>query len=316
MKPPLSWHGGKSRLAPFILAHFPAHRTFVDVCGGSGAILLAKEPSPVEVFNDIDGSIINLFRVIRDPRLSRRLRKACDGTLYSRAEFDLAQEPTDDPVERARRFLVRQRMGRSGLGLRWSYCVEDSRRGMASVVGRWHALMARLAGLHKRLRSVQIEHADWREILDRYDGDGTLFYVDPPYLEDTRIGGRYSHEITRRDHDELVERLLRLKGMVVLSGYQHPSYQPLESCGWQRRSYNVIAHSSDTRTRRVEQLWLSPTVLDRKLSGADRMRSGAYRTHVARVKSAEAALTTAITRLRLHDERVTISAVVSMVNEP
>ena len=106
------------------------------------------------------------------------------------------------------------------------------------------------------------------------------------------------------DHSELVERLLQLKGMVILSGYQHPSYQPLEASGWRRRSYNVAAYSSDTRTRRVEQLWLSPTELGREPSSSDRRRGVAYRTHLARVKSTEAALTEAIRRLRQKEERV------------
>jgi DNA adenine methylase len=132
-------------------------------------------------------------------------------------------------------------------------------------------------------------------------------------VPETRIGGRYPHEMTRGDHDELVERILLLKGKVVLSGYQHPSYQPLESCGWLRRSYNVPAYSSDARSRRVEQLWLSPTVLGREPSATDRRRSAAYRTHLTRVKSTEAALAEAIRRLRLQSGRVTISAVASMV---
>ncbi len=314
LNPPLSWHGGKSRFTSNILALFPEHHTYCEVFGGSAAVLLAKEPSKVEIFNDVDDSLVNLFRVIRDPDLCDRLQKACQGTLYARSEFKLAQEPTFDPVERARRFLVRQRMSRSGLGERFSYSVVDSRRGMASVVRRWQAVVERLSLLHQRLRTVQIEQADWREILDRYDGDGTLFYLDPPYVPETRIGGHYPNEMTRSDHDELIQRILCVKGMVVLSGYAHPSYQPLESCGWIRRSYDVVAYSSDTRTRRVEQLWLSPTVLGRKSSSTDRMRSGAYQTHRSRVKSTESVLTAAIGRLRLNDERVTISAVASMVS--
>jgi DNA adenine methylase len=313
LNPPISWHGGKSRFTSNILAVFPEHRTYVEVFGGSAAVLLAKEPSRVEVFNDVDGDIVNLFRVLRDPNLSPQLQKACAATLYARSEFILAQEPTDDPVERARRFLVRQRMSRSGLGARWSWVVDDSRGGMASVVRRWQATEERLSALHQRLRTVQIEQADWREILHRYDGEGTLFYLDPPYVPESRIGGHYLHEMTRCDHDDLIRQILRVKGKVVLSGYQHPSYKPLESCGWVRRSYEVPAYSSDTRSRRVEQLWLSPTVLGREPSGVDRMRSGAYRTHHHRVKSAETQLTTAIIRLQLQDERVTISAVASMV---
>jgi hypothetical protein len=143
--------------------------------------------------------------------------------------------------------------------------------------------------LHQRLRDVQIERDDWREILDRYDGPRTLFYMDPPYEQSTRVCGRYPHEMTRHDHDEPVERILGLKGMVVLSGYQHPAYQPLEACGWRGRSYNVAAYSSDARTRRVEQIWLSPTALGRQPSAADRMRRGAYQAHLVQVKSTEKA---------------------------
>ena len=215
LSPPLSWHGGKSRFTSNILALFPEHHIYCEVFGGSGAVLLAKEPSRVEIFNDVDDSLVNLFRVVRNPRLCRQLQKACANTLYSRAEFELAKEQVDDPVEHARRFLIRQRMSRSGLGERWSYSVEDSRREMASVVRRWEAGIERLSGLHERLRTVQTEQADWREILARYDNAKTLFYLDPPYQHDTRNGGGYSFEMTRGDHSELVERLLRLKGMVV-----------------------------------------------------------------------------------------------------
>jgi DNA adenine methylase len=311
--PPISWHGGKSRFAPKIVALFPEHQTYCEPFGGSAAVLLAKEPSRVEVFNDVDDSLVNLFRVIRDPDLCAQLQTACESTLYSRSEFNLAQEMVDDPVERARRFLVRQRMSRSGLGERFSYSVEDSRRGMASVVRRWQATIQRLSGLHERLRTVQIEHADWRQILDRYDCDGTLFYLDPPYAQETRIGGRYPHEMTPPEHDDLVQRLLRLKGMVVLSGYMHPAYEPLEVCGWLRRPYGVIACSSDKRAKRIEQLWLSPTAIGRKSTGRDRMRSGAYQSHLVRVKSTEKALIGAIQRLRLSGQRPTMTATASLI---
>jgi DNA adenine methylase len=313
MKPPLSWHGGKSRLAARIIALFPEHQTYCEPFGGSGGVLFAKKPSPVEIFNDIDDSLVNLFRVLRDPALCDQLRKACESTLYARSEFDLAQEPTDDQVERARRFLVRRNMSHSGLGQQWSYCVKNSSAGMASVVRRWQASIERLPALHQRLRNVQIEHDDWREVMDRYDSPGSLLYLDPPYVPSTRICDRYPHEMTQGDHEELVQRLLRVRGMAVLSGYRHPAYQPLEACGWRRRSYDVVAYSSDTRAPRVEQIWLSPAALGSRPSATDRRRGAAYRTHRARVTSTEAALTEAIRRLRQKDERVTISGVASTV---
>jgi DNA adenine methylase len=313
LNPPLSWHGGKSRFSSKIIALFPEHHTYCEVFGGSGAVLLAKGPSSVEVYNDIDAGLVNLFRVIHDPRLCRKLERACVNTLYSRAEFDLAREPSDDPVERARRFLIRHRMSRGGLGEQWSFTVKDSCQGMASVVRGWLAVIGRLSRLHERLRTVQIEQADWREILDRYDSPETLFYADPPYLFETRIGGRYPHEMTRSDHDELIQRILMVKGMVVLSGYQHASYKPLEACGWVRRSCKVIAHSSDKRSRRVEQLWLSPAVIGRSPNGHNRMQGGAYWTNLARVRATEEALRAAIERLRTNQERVTIAGVGAIV---
>ena len=130
----------------------------------------------MEVFNDLDEELVNLFRVVRDPALCAQLQKACQSTLYARAEFDLAQEPVDDPVERARRFLVRRNMSHSGLGQQWSYSVQNSSAGMASVVRRWQAAIGRLSKVHERLHNVQIEHDAWYAVVERYDSPRTLFF--------------------------------------------------------------------------------------------------------------------------------------------
>jgi DNA adenine methylase len=259
---PLAWLGGKSRLATRIVEMFPDHQQYCEVFGGSGAVLLAKPPSKVEVFNDVDDSVVNLFRVLRDPRRARRLQKACEFTLYSRSEFELAKEPVDDPVEKARRFLVRMRMSWGGLGKRWSFSITASARGMSSVVSVWNSMVEGLPQVHQRLRRVEIERDDWRKALARYDGPEALLFCDPPYQPATRVGGHYHHELTREDHQDLVKRLLRLEGMVVLAGYDNPDYKPLESCGWLRRSHEVAAQSSEKRSKRVECVWLSPSVAD------------------------------------------------------
>jgi len=109
MRPPITWHGGKARLAPAIIAQFPPHRAYVELFGGSGAVLLAKPRSRIETYNDLDGGLVNLFRVLRNEDTFELLARALSFTPYSRVEFDLAAEPTDEPVERARRFIVRQR---------------------------------------------------------------------------------------------------------------------------------------------------------------------------------------------------------------
>ncbi len=314
---PLTYFGSKSRLAARIIAHFPPHHTYVEPFAGSGVCLLSKEPSRVEVFNDINGEVVNLFRVIRNPAQFQRLRAAAEATLYSRSEFELAFRQSKDPVERARRFLVRQRQSRTGLGERWSYCKADSAVKMASAVRRWRAGIDRLPAIHQRLKTVQIEQADWRVILDRYDSDGALFYLDPPYPSSVRISGGYDHEMSLRDHRDLVHRVLKLKGKVVLSGYANPIYRPLEIAGWAKRFLDVPAYSSDRRTRREECLWISPVAVKRPKeptgSPAERMRAGAYATHRARVSQTEAKIRAVIGDLRDRSEPVNITLVAAIV---
>src|ERR1019366_8328822 len=94
---PVTWHGGKSKLSAKIVGYFPAHQTYVEPFGGSAAVLLAKEPSKVEVYNDLNGQLVNLFQVLRDSKLHKRLQRAFENTQYARSEFQLSKEPSDDP---------------------------------------------------------------------------------------------------------------------------------------------------------------------------------------------------------------------------
>jgi len=188
VRPPVTFFGSKARSAKRIIAHFPHHVTYCDVFAGSAAVLLAKDASDVEVLNDANGDIVNLFRVLRDPSLFQQLKIIAEPTLYARAEFDLAGELAAEPVERARRFLVRQRQSRAGLGMQWGFCRADSKVNIASVVRRWQAGLERLPAVHARLQGVQIEMSDWRVIIDRYDSAETLHYLDPPYLPSVRVG--------------------------------------------------------------------------------------------------------------------------------
>ena len=321
ISPPITWFGGKSKLAARIIEHFPAHRTYVEPFGGSAAVLLAKPPSPVEVYNDVDGDLVNLFRILRDRDQSIRLHEACETTLYSRAEFDLARQPSDDPVEAARRFIVRQRQSHGGLGRSWSYCVADAQGGMSSAVRRWLVGIERLPAIHRRLRHVQVEAADWSEVMARYDRPETLHYLDPPYATDTRVGGGYRHEMDDQGHRRLVDAVLSLSGMAVLSGYSCDIYLPLEKNGWQRVDYDVPAYMSPSRDRRRESIWLSPSVLSARtatprsvdsLSDTDphtAMRTGAYHAHSVRVSDTERRLREAIAKLLEEGGRVSKSEV-------
>jgi len=255
-RPLVRWHGGKWRLAPWIIAHFPEHRIYTEVYGGGGAVLLRKPRSYAEVYNDLDESIVNLFAVARDrgEELKRRLIL----TPFSRVELFRAyrDEPSEDPIERARRLVVRCFMGFGSNGHhRITGFRSNSNRSGTTPAHDWRNYPAALDATIERLRGVVIECNDAREVLRTHDGAQTLHYVDPPYLmsalSDTYK--RYAHEMTEADHIALAEELKALNGMVILSGYQSDLYRQLYS-GWHSVSCEALADGA--RLRR-EVLWLN-----------------------------------------------------------
>jgi DNA adenine methylase len=183
-------------------------------------------------------------------------------------------ENVDDEVIQAYRWFVVARMSFSGqFGASWGYSITKANRGMAGSCSRWLGVLEILPAIHERLMRVQIDHTDCRDVIKRFDTEQTLFYIDPPYVLETRKSGGYRHEMTLEDHQELVALLLDLKGKVILSGYNHPVYGPLEAAGWERKDYKTVCFAAG-RTRangilgvgaakrlqpRVESLWISPS---------------------------------------------------------
>lgn len=263
-----------SKLLPLI----PLHYTYVEVFGGGASLLFAKAPSPVEVYNDIDGGLVNFFRVLRDPRQFKKFYQLVQLTPYSRAEYRYCQESwqdQDDPIERAYQWYVLARMSFSGqFGGGWSAAITSSGRGnMAKTCARWLGIIELLPEIHQRIMRVQIECQDWRNILDVYDTLGTSFYLDPPYIPEVRIGGkRYTHEMSQEDHVELVTKLLAIQGKCMLRGYAHSIYSPLEKAGWERKDWPTVCYAA-AKTKatgilgpgaalkmqpRIASIWLSP----------------------------------------------------------
>jgi DNA adenine methylase len=243
MRSPLEYFGGKGRLVKKLLQFIPKHRTYVEVFGGGGSLLLAKPPSPVEIYNDINGDLVNLFRVIRDPEKFKEFHRQVSLIPYSREEFNYYcdLEPKDD-IERAIKTFIMFRQSMGGTGDGWGYVIKQSRRGMASVVSKYLSIIEELPLIHQRLFRVQIENDDFRKIIQRYDYEDAFFYNDPPYLPQTRRQREYEYEMTEEDHKDLVELLLNIKGSAMLSCYYHPIYEPLIKAGWQRRDFRVVCH--------------------------------------------------------------------------
>ncbi len=262
--PVLRYHGGKWKVAPWIIGHFPPHRIYVEVFGGGAGVLLRKRPSEVEVYNDVDGDVVNFFRVLREQ--PETLARLVSMTPYARAELESAWEPCEDPVEQARRFLVRSWLSIGGPTTQWRSGFRFRREKTRSLLERWNALPEIILSTAERLKRVIIEQADYRRILKRYDSPETLFYCDPPYHPDTRSQwGRfqkaYRFEFSEDDHRALAEALHAVRGMVVLSGYAHPLYERLyERQGWARFDLPTVNQNG---RRVVESLWLNPSALRR-----------------------------------------------------
>jgi DNA adenine methylase len=220
------WYGGKFSHLNWLLPLLPEAQHYCEPFAGSAAVLLNREPAPVETYNDIDGEVVNFFRVLRDQKDA--LIEAIGLTPFARAEFELAfsqPEPGISDVERARRFFVLARQIRTGLAQRasagrWAHCVLTSRAGMAGAVSRWLGSVEGLSEIVQRLLRVQIENSPAIEVIKRYDSDQTLFYCDPPYPHDSRGDNKaYAYEMSDHDHRELAEVLRHVRGKVAVSGY-------------------------------------------------------------------------------------------------
>lgn len=251
-------------LAEWIIDHFPEHRVYVEPFGGAASVLVRKNRSYAEVYNDLDKQAVNLFRVLQDPPKAKRLIELLNLTLYAREEFELAFEPIKGDVENARRLVVRSFMGfgsdacgkatASSRGFRPSTGFRAVSNASGTSPARdWANYPTALGILVERFRGVVIECRDALECMSQHDSPETLHYVDPPYIHSTRTTqrGKYNHEMTDADHRKLVQFLGKLKGAVIVSGYDHEIYHKL---GWETIKRKAFA---DGAAERVECLWLN-----------------------------------------------------------
>lgn len=257
-RPVLRWHGGKWLLAPWIIGFFPRHRIYVEPFGGAASVLLRKERAITEIYNDRDGDLVAMFRVLRER--PDDLRRALALTPFARDEYKVLYLPSDDPVEAARRFIARSFMGQSSKGaLRKSGF--DTRVNEDAFVSRLRSLVEvpdEVLLVAGRFSLVVIENDDAMRIIARHDRADALIYVDPPYFPETRKTGVYRHEFLADDHVALLDALKALQGMVVLSGYPHPHYDDALT-GWARFERKALADGARPRT---EVVWINAACAD------------------------------------------------------
>jgi DNA adenine methylase len=256
------WYGGKYSHLDWLLPLLPVSTHFCDVFGGSAAVIINREPSPIETYNDIDSELVNFFRVLRNHK--QELVEAIGLTPFSREELATACDKSQKDLtelERARRFFVRARQVRTGLAQtasvgRWAHCLLTSRAGMAGAVSRWLGSVEDLPEIAQRLLRIQIENAPALEVIGRYDSPETLFYCDPPYVHTTRGDSKaYGYEMTDENHISLSEKLNSIQGKAAVSGYDGSLYEKLFK-NWNRvESPAKICHS--VKQERTEVLWLN-----------------------------------------------------------
>jgi DNA adenine methylase len=271
LRSPIVWFGGKGMMVAKLLPLIPPHRIYVEAFGGGASLLIAREPSEIEVYNDLNSGLVNFFRVLRDVKKFGTFERKANLMPYSREEFDHCKQTwatEQDAIERAFRWFVIARMSFGGIfGSSWSFGLTGSARGMASHVSRWLGAVEKLPEVSARLLRVQIEHKNALDLIRCYDTPETFFYLDPPYVLSSRKCGGYEHEMSDADHQQLVGLLLDVKGKVLLSGYATPLHEELERAGWQRKDWQVTCHvSGKTRAtrglsaeakKRVESVWFN-----------------------------------------------------------
>jgi DNA adenine methylase len=256
------WYGGKYSHLDWLLPLLPASHHYCEPFGGSAAVLLNRDPSPVETYNDIDSEVVNFFAVLREQR--EALIEAIGLTPFSREELRLAcTEPLKplSTLERARRFYVRARQVRTGLAQtasegRWANCVGTSRAGMAGAVSRWLGSVEGLAPIVTRLLRVQIENRPALDVIRAYDSPDTLFYCDPPYPHESRGDTKaYRYEMSDEAHAALAETLHSIKGKAAISGYHSKLMDHLYKDWRSIEARTKLIHS--VKQPRTEVLWVN-----------------------------------------------------------
>lgn len=263
-RPVLRYHGGKFILAKWIISHFPPHKVYVECFGGAGSVLLQKSRSYAEVYNDKWDTVVNVFKILRDPAAAAELERAVRLTPFSRTEFNNCGElniaTIQDPIEKARLTILRSFAGFGSASTNAKYATgfrANNNRAGTTPAHDWVNYPDHIKSFVERLKGVVIENRDYREIIEQQDYDNTLFYLDPPYVHETRSMKRgnaaYEHEMSNEDHADMAEAIHRIKGMAVISGYDNELYKELF------KDWHMVRRAAfgDGATKRIECLWIN-----------------------------------------------------------
>jgi len=261
------WPGGKSKSVAQILKHLPYRQIYCEPFGGSAAILLARKPSPLDVYNDRHGGVVAFYRCLRDPQKYQQLVDWLELTIHSREDFKDSKTTwatEHDDVIRAGKWYYMVSYSFGSLGRNFGRSVT----GRGIISGKIRNKLKLFPFIHDRLRKVQIENQNWHECIEDYDQFDTVFYIDPPYVDANR--GTFEHELDREAHRHLLDMIFRIKGYCAVSGYANPLYdnQPwddriswesfcsIESCAFTASNHKKQLKELSKRSSAEEVLWI------------------------------------------------------------
>lgn len=255
----MKYHGAKWRLSPWIVSLMPEHKCYVEPFGGSAAVLMHKNPVLTEVYNDLNSSIVNVFKQVREN--TEELANLLAMTTYSRDELEIAYEETTSKLEMARRFIVRSQLAISttSLNSKTGFRGHINSKDYASQPSTWSKIPETVYRVRKRLDKVIIENTDAFKLFPRYDMEQTLWFLDPPYPRNTRTQSSnqrgYTEDFTDTEHEKLLDAALKLKGKVMICTYRNELYDTMLS-GWHKESKKGF---SDGKKDRVETIYMNFT---------------------------------------------------------
>ncbi len=274
---PLKWHGGKAYLAAKIVALMPPRCKnpndpapkdrgwlhYVEPYAGGLAVLLANDPRGIsEVVNDKSKELMDFWGVLRNPKWFEEFRRRVEAMPFSESAWTHSNgRKYDDGLDRAVWFFCRCRQSLAGRMDTFAPLTRNrTRRGMNEQVSAWLNAVEALPTVHERLKRVVILNGNALDVIRKQDGPRTLFYLDPPYLHETRATTTEfgEHEMSRDDHGFLLETLAKIKGRFLLSGYRSQLYDDMaQSQGWNRHDFSVPNQAAGGKKKRrmIECVW-------------------------------------------------------------
>lgn len=260
MQPILKYPGAKWNLAEWIIGYMPKHEIYLEPFFGSGAVFFNKLPSRLETINDIDGDVVNLFKIIRERY--EELEFLIKFTPWARDEYYMSYEKTGDELEDARRFLVRcwqafgtKISGRTG----WRHSTTKNGPNMPK---QWNKVSDRIMLVAERLKDAQIENMTAVKLIKKYNRPEVLIYLDPPYILSTRRGKMYKYEMDNKEHENLLSAVKEHKGAVMISGYDNDLYNDILK-NWKKEYKNAVTEMGGSKK---EVLWLNDTAVNNSLN--------------------------------------------------